>query len=129
MATVSSSKPLNIPRLKPPSPFHIEGNTAANWRLFKQRRETYALLTNIADHEDKLQVALFTNCLADDSLQVFNGFGDNTDTVTAIIKQFDAFVVGETKIIYERFLFNKRTQEEGESFDQFVSDLRNVSQK
>ena len=120
---------LNIPGLKPPSPFHIEGNTAANWRLFKQRWETYALLTGVSDHDDNLQVALFTSCLADDALQVFNGFSDKKEKVADIIKQFDTFAVGEMNVIYERFLFNKRIQVEGKSFEQFVSDLRNMSQK
>ena len=121
-----SSSGISIPGLKPPQPFHITGNTESNWRLFKQRWETYSVLTDLSSHDDKLQVALFTSCLADDALQVFNGFTGSKKKIADIIDQFETFAVGEQNVIYERFLFNRRAQEEGESFEHFLSDLRNM---
>ena len=77
-----------------------------------------------------MQVALFLHTLADDALRVYNGFQfDNDDserTVNDIIEKFEDFAVGEVNETYERYLFNRRCQEEGEVFDKFLSDPRSL---
>src|SRR6185436_6949946 len=43
-----------------------------------------------------------------------------------VIDAFDRHFVGETNITYERYVFNRRLQESGESFDTFFTDLRKL---
>ena len=46
--------------------------------------------------------------------------------VDKVTSAFQKHCVGEVNVTYERYLFNKRTQEAGESFDTFLSDLRKL---
>ena len=75
-------------------------------------------------------MALFLHTLADDALKVCNSFQFNTDenakTVSEIIDKYEAFTIGEVNETYERFMFNKCCQEDGEKFDHFYSDLRSL---
>ena len=77
-----------------------------------------------------MQVALFLHTLADDALRVYNGFQfDNDDserTINDITEKFEDFEVGEVNVTYERYLFNRCCQEEGDVFDKFLSDLRSL---
>ena len=115
--------------IKPPNPFVIGSNPTENWKLFKQRYKTYALLAQLDKQSQEYQTAMFTHCLSDEALKVYNSFHfeDENPTVTQIMEKFDEFAVGEVNVTYERFMFNQRKQEEGETFEQFYSAARNLS--
>jgi hypothetical protein len=40
------------------------------------------------------------------------------------MQKFEEFAVGEVNETYERYVFNKRNQNEGEIFESFISPLR-----
>ena len=40
-----------------------------------------------------------------------------------VLEKLEVFCVGETNEIYERYQFNKRDQESGESIDSYVASL------
>ena len=116
--------------VKPPNSFTLGSNLLENWKIFKQRWHTYAILSQLDKQPREVQVALFLHTLADDSLKVYNGFHFSTPedsrTVDQIIEKFDQFAVGEINETYERYLFNNRKQIDGERFDKFLSDLRSL---
>ncbi|XP_064110604.1 uncharacterized protein LOC135218310 [Macrobrachium nipponense] len=119
-----------VPSIKPPQRFSLSSNVLENWKIFKQRWDTFEILSELQAKPRKVQAALFLHTLADDALKVYNGFQFNTPqdarTVAEIISKFDEFVVGEVNETYERFIFNSLCQEEGEGFDKFLSDLRSL---
>lgn len=117
------------PGIKPPNPLTLGSNPTENWKLFKQRYKTYALLAQLDKQTQAYQTAMFTHCLSDEALKVYNGFhfGTDTPTVTQIMTKFDEFAVGQVNVTYERFMFNQRKQEEGETFENFYSAIRNLS--
>ena len=45
-----------------------------------------------------------------------------------MVKKFAEFCIGEMNETYERFIFNRRDQEENESIDQYVTVLRKLAQ-
>ena len=104
-----------VPGIKPPQQFSLGANVLESWKIFKQRWETYTVLSELSKKPRNVQVALFVHTLADDALKVFNGFQFNTPqdnrTVGEIISKFDDFVVGEVNETYERYLFNSRCQQ------------------
>jgi hypothetical protein len=59
-----------------------------------------------------------------DALEIFDGLPfENQEAKTNIdqvLQLLEAHCVGETNEIYERYLFNKRDQEAGESFDSYI---------
>ena len=73
-------------------------------------------------------MALLENCLSDDVLRTYEGFNFSTPesqrTTLEIIDKFEHYAVGEVNETFERYVFHKRVQSEGETFDQFESDLR-----
>ena len=64
------------------------------------------------------------------ALKAYNGFQFDTDdderAVDEIIRIFDAFVVGEVNETHEDYIFNRRDQNECESFESFLSTLRTL---
>ena len=48
------------------------------------------------------------------------------EDIDMVIGAFQKHCVGEVNATYERYLFNKRAQEAGESFDTFLSNLRKL---
>ena len=47
--------------------------------------------------------------------------------VTKISEGIDRYCIGETNVTYERYVFNQRVQQPGESMDDFVVDLRKLA--
>lgn len=45
-------------------------------------------------------------------------------TMAEILTKLEACAVGKENEIYERFIFNRRFQEEGERYENIYSDLR-----
>lgn len=46
--------------------------------------------------------------------------------ITDVINQFEKFIIGECNETYERYCFNRRNQEEGESFELFFADIQRL---
>ena len=90
--------------------------------------EQYVLLSNLSVKPREFQVALLENCLSDDVLRTNEGFNFSTPesqrTTLEIIDKFEHYAVGEVNETFERYVFHKRVQSEGETFEQFESDLR-----
>ena len=63
-------------------------------------------------------------------LDIYDGLPfDNDEEKTNIAKVLDfleKYFIGETIKTYERYLFNKREQESGESFDAYLTNLRSL---
>ena len=48
--------------------------------------------------------------------------------LSKIVEKFEEFCIGETNETYERFMFNRRNQEENESIEQYVTAIRKLAQ-
>ncbi len=116
--------------IKPPTPLCLDTNIAETWKIFKQKWLNYSVLIKLTDYTRDYQVALLLNTLGDDALRVYNGFQFNTDenvrTVQEILNKFEAFAVGAVNETYERYMFNKRVQQEGESFETCQGAIRSL---
>ena len=128
MAVAADVKPLT--GLRPPGPLSMD-SVGETWKIFKQKWSNYSIITNLDAQEVKYKTALLLHTLGDEALKVYNGFHFQTPedqrTITEIMEKFDSFAVGEINVTYERFIFNKRQQMEGENFETFLSGLRHLS--
>ena len=99
--------------VKLPDRLSLGSAAIKNWKLFKQRWSTYSVITDLPSLPQEKQRAFFIHCLDDDALEAFNTFqlADDAD-IDDIVSAFDRFIIGETNVTYERFVFNKRVQEE-----------------
>ena len=74
-------------------------------------------------------MALLRSCLADDTLKVVLNLqlGDNVkDKPDEVIAALKRHVQGQLNVVIERRNFNLRDQKEGESLDDFLTDLREL---
>ena len=113
---------------RPSSPLKLGSNKIEQSRLFKRRWNNHVLLSNLSVKPTEFQVAILENCLSDDVLRTYEclkfSTRDSQRTTLEIIEKFEHYHVGEINETFERYLFHKRVQSEGETFEQFESDLR-----
>ena len=109
-----STKRLSLAGVRPPERLSLGSSPVENWKLFRQRWKTFALLSQLHLLETNLQVAMFLHVLDDEALRIYNGFYFETDeddrTLEEVIAKFTEFVIGEENETYERFKFNQRQQ-------------------
>ena len=113
---------------RPPAPLSLEGNMIENWKRFSKMWKNYVCMSGLDKADRAIQVAQLENCLADDALSLLEGFNfttaENARTVKEITDAFEAYAIGESSETMERYKFGKRVQQEGETIDKFVADLR-----
>lgn len=119
--------------IRPPKPLIVGGDTGANnWKLWIQQYEWFEIATNMQAKAQNVQVATFMSSIGTDAVQIFNTFGctpeelANLDTVKG---RFRTYFTPKTNITYERYMFNRMAQEDGESFDEFLTKVKTQSAK
>ena len=114
--------------IRPPAPVNLDSNPADSWRLFRQKWQNYATITQLRKQPAEYQVALFLHTIGDAALQIYNEFTFDTDddsrSVADILAKFDSFAIGEINECYERFVFHNRNQQQSEPFEQFLTSIR-----
>lgn len=67
-----------------------------------------------------------------DAAEIFNTFdlsADDLASIVAIKDRFKTYFTPQANITYERYLFNRIVQQEGETFDEFLTKIRTQSAK
>lgn len=52
---------------------------------------------------------------------------ESSKVLNSVVQKLEEFCIGQTNETFERYVFDSRSQREGESIDQFVSSLRKVA--
>ena len=132
VSNMANATPTLPSGLKLPQALKIEGNLAVNWKRFKRSWQNYAIIARLDQFEESYKAALFLSVIGEDALEMFEGMDFATETdrqiLNKILEKFEEFCIGETNETYERFVFNRRNQEENESVDQYVTVLRKLAQ-
>lgn len=126
MATSSA-----VSSIPPPAPLKLGSEVAADWERFRGEWQNYEVAVDLDSANDKKRAAVFLACIGSAAQTVFRTFqfaeaAHRTD-VTKISEAFDRYCIGETNVTYERYVFNQRVQQPGESIDDFVADLRKLA--
>ena len=110
-----------------PNALNLTGNIAENWRYFKQEFELYLVAAGLDGKPDKQKVALLLHVAKKPAIDVYNTFtfaGAEENTYASVLHKFDAYCNPKTNETYERYIFYIRNQQQGESVEQFVTDLK-----
>ena len=109
----------------------LEPNVATLWRRWKDEFHWYVGALGIQPDNNDRRLALLLNSAGPDARDVYDQFtyteGESRDNVKDVIKKFDEFCGAKTNLVYERYIFITRMQEEGEGFDAFVVDVRKLA--
>ena len=119
--------------LPPPPPLDInDGNVAEKWKKFRLGWTNYALATELNKKSEAVQVATLLTMIGEDARDVYSTFdwsdeGDKTK-MTPVLQQFADYCQPRKNVPFERYRFNKRAQEAGESYDQYKTALRKLAE-
>ena len=129
---MAAAMPILPSGLKPPQPLKTDGNLATNWKRFKRTWDNYSIVARLERFDEKFKTAMFLSVIGEDAMEIFDGMDFTLETdrqlLSKVVEKFEEFCIGETNETYERFIFNRRNQEENESIDQYVTVLRKLAQ-
>ena len=119
------------PQIFPPKSLEVGGDRADNWKLWKQRWLNYCLFAGLNDQSEDYKCAMLLHCVTIEAMRIFNGMkfggGEDRNKMADILVKYDQHFLGQKQEFFERFQFNRRTQESGESIVGYVSVLRNMA--
>ena len=115
-----------------PDPLKITGsNVTDNWSRFKEQWNNYVIAADLGDATEEKRAAVFLTCIGSDAYDVFRTFefadAASRRKIDTVVAAFETYCVGAVNVTYERYIFNKRCQENGERFDVFLGDIRRLS--
>ena len=137
--SVSSSPsqgPAKLPGLQSnvplPPKLDMKTNLSQGWKRWRQVWDSFEIVSMLDTQAMKYRVATFITCIGPDALEVYNGLPFECDSdkqdLPKILDLMEKYCIGQTNVIYERYVFNTRNQEEGESIDTYNTALRTLAQ-
>ena len=102
-----------------------EPYTAAHWKTWKRRFETYLDALKITD--DKQKRALLLYQAGQETQELFDTLPDTGDDYATAVAKLDEHFLPKKNVDYETFQFRQATQQTGETLDQFVTQLRKLA--
>ena len=106
---------------------------AGDWKRFNSLWTNYEVATNLIAQSAKKRAAVSLACVGTEAYEVFQTMDFEKEEDRAdidkvmVIEAFEAYCVGEVNVTFERYVFNNRTQNVGEAFEENLSDLRRLS--
>ena len=84
-----------------------------------------------ADRKDEeIQVAILLHCIREAGLEAFNTFEfereEDKKTIDVVLTKFHDYSSPRKNTLFKRFKFWNRSQQEGETVDQFVTELKRM---
>ena len=117
-----------------PAPLEIhDSNAADKWRKFLAAWENYALATELGDKPQSVKVATLLTVIGEDGREVYSTLRDwaqdgDDRRIVPVLRKFAEYCQPRKNVPFERYKFNKRMQESGESYEQYKTTLRKLSE-
>ncbi|XP_072157649.1 uncharacterized protein [Bemisia tabaci] len=106
--------------LRVPSPLELSGSLSENWKRFKESYKNYSIGYELDAKSDAVQVAIFKNIVGEEACELLNTLNlseAQSSKVSNIIQAIDSYIKPKKNLVYSRFLFNSRCQQESEEFE------------
>ena len=117
--------------LPPPASFDIHDRNAAElWKEWRQRWDCYASATELTKKPSEVQVAILLTVIGAEAHKVYNTFeltDEEKKSLKAVLDAFGNYCQPFVNTAFERYRFNLRGQRSGESFEQYVTALRQLA--
>ncbi len=114
--------------VKPPDAVTWTGNIDCEWRTFKQRFTLDLQAVGLDEASDARKIALLLTVAGPQSIEVFNTLvferAEDKGTYDVVIEKFDSHCSPKKNETFERYVFRTRLQQQGETFDSFLMDLK-----
>lgn len=97
-----------------------------------QKWDAYEEVTDLRNQTSRPRVATFITCIGKEALEVHNGLPFQNDEqkadINKVLELWENHCLGKTNIIYKRYKFNNRSQEQPEPIDNYVTALRALAE-
>ena len=116
----------NYNMLPPPPTLDIHDTQAAEkWKRFKRAWTNYSLATGLSEKAESVQVATLLTVISSEAREVFSTFSDwdhegDDAKIQPVLAKFEQYCQPRKNIPFERYRFNRHTQEPGETYDKRV---------
>ena len=115
--------------LKPPEHMSFDGgNVAEQWRRWERAFRTYMVAGELTKKTKATKAAILLHCAGPTAQDIYDTFqwaeDADKDDVDQILAKFKNYCEPRKYETYNRFVFQDRVQREGETIDQWVTDLR-----
>ena len=117
-------------RLKPPT-LDLSVDRFAAFRSWKEKWNDYVLITSLADKDPAYQSAMLRYTFSTETRNIYDSLNLNEDdkkNPQVIIDKMEEFAKGIINETLERHKFFQRKQEDGEGFDDFITDIKILGQ-
>ena len=113
-------------KLNPPT-LDLTVDRFAAFTAWKEKWDDYVLLSQFDQQNKKTQSALLRYTFSSDTRKIYNSLGltaQQKEDPDVIIDELQKFAKGTINEILERHCFNNRKQQDGETFDDFLTELK-----
>ena len=106
---------------------------AEKWKRFKRAWTSYALATGLNAKGEAVQVATLLTVIGEEAREVFFTFTDwaaegDDAKIQPVLTKFEEYCQPQKNIPFERYRFNCRSQEPGETYNQYRTALRKLGE-
>ncbi|KAI4459841.1 hypothetical protein MML48_6g00007389 [Holotrichia oblita] len=109
---------------------NYESNVALNWERFKRKFDIYIEAFYEGNVAESKKIAMFLHVLGDEGYEIYTSFNmkeEDMKQLNYIIDRFDEHFTAKVNITYERYTFFNRNQKENDTYEQYVTVLKNLS--
>ena len=102
----------------------------AAWTAWKERWNDYIVCAKLTDETNKYQCSMLRYTFTEDTRKIYNALkltNEQSENPKDIIEALEKFARGIINETMERHTFNTRRQESGKKFDDFLTDIKNLS--
>ena len=113
------------------APEALDFSKPDEWPEWKGRFHRYRIATKLNKEENEIQVSALVYSMGRQAESIFNCFGLNAadqKDFDKVLQKFDAHFTPARNTIHERAMFHQRCQKQGESVEQFVRSLYEMSE-
>ena len=120
--------------LPPSTALEIHDPQAADkWKKFKRAWTNFSLAAELTVKTEAIQVATLLIVIGEEAREVISTFNDwaragDETKIEPVLQKFEQYCEPHRNVPFERYQFNRRVQEAGETYDQFRTALRKLAE-
>lgn len=119
--------------ISPPKPLDSTGDAFHSWTVWKKDFDLYATATKLKEQAKEVQAATFLMAIGEEARRSFYTFtfenDDDKRDIKILTEEFEAHFKPTTNLTFNEFRFGSRNQQEGESFNDWLTELRTLAQQ
>lgn len=115
--------------VKLPPDFDLQSpNAGSEWKFWQTAFQDYLVATGQDNALPSVKLSILRNIIGHDSAKIMATFEtpQNVDQYQSMLVEIGKYVNPRKNECFERYMFSRRIQKEGESFDHFLTDCRHL---